>query len=48
MLSWRLTRDATTASDFMQDLAGRLANRVQRGQLTPKGWADTFPRQAVA
>jgi len=30
MLSWRLgPRDAATAYDFMQDLAGRLANRVQ-------------------
>lgn len=30
MLSWRLgPRDAATAYDFMQDLAGRLTNRVQ-------------------
>src|SRR5713226_6006623 len=30
MLSWRPgPRDAATAFDFMQDLAGRLANRVQ-------------------
>jgi hypothetical protein len=30
MLSWRLgPRDAATADEFMNDVAGRLANRIQ-------------------
>ena len=36
--------------DYLKDVLLRVATHPQRliGQLTPKGWADTFPRQPVA
>ena len=36
--------------DYLKDVLLRIATHPQRliGQLTPKGWADTFRRQAAA
>jgi hypothetical protein len=36
--------------DYLKDVLLRIATHPQRliGQLTPKGWADTFRRQPVA
>ena len=36
--------------DYLKDVLLRIATHPQRliGQLTPKGWADTFRRRAVA
>jgi hypothetical protein len=36
--------------DYLKDVLLRVATHPQRliGQLTPKGWAETFRRQAAA